>query len=110
MGDGPARVQELIDLGLKFSRDTSGSYDLGREGGHSARRILHVKDMTGKAIENALLKAISREPRVALFEHLFGIDIIRRRFATLSNKIIFSAVHSYSVQPCVKRTFSSKAR
>ncbi|GAB5558435.1 MAG: L-aspartate oxidase [Synoicihabitans sp.] len=73
--DGPARVQELIDLGLKFSRDGTGSYDLGREGGHSARRILHVKDMTGKAIEEALLKAIGREPRIALFEHLFGIDI-----------------------------------
>ncbi len=74
--DGPARVQELINLGLKFSRDGNGNYDLGREGGHSTRRILHVKDMTGKAIEDALLKAIGREPRVALFEHLFGIDII----------------------------------
>lgn len=76
VADGPARVQELIDLGLKFSRESGGGYDLGREGGHSARRILHVKDMTGKAIEDALLKAIGREPRVALFEHLFGIDII----------------------------------
>jgi L-aspartate oxidase len=74
--DGPARVQELIDFGLKFSRDDVGGYDLGREGGHSERRILHVKDMTGKAIEDALLRTISKEPRVALFEHLFGIDII----------------------------------
>lgn len=76
IADGPARVQELIDLGLKFSRDPDGRYDLGREGGHSERRILHVKDMTGKAIEDALLRAISREPRVALYEHLFGIDLI----------------------------------
>ena len=74
--DGPARVQELVELGLKFSREADGTYDLGREGGHSARRILHVKDMTGKAIEDALLRAISREPRVALYEHLFGIDLI----------------------------------
>ncbi|MGC4075186.1 MAG: L-aspartate oxidase [Nibricoccus sp.] len=74
--DGPARVQELVDLGLKFSRDESGEYDLGREGGHSERRILHVKDMTGKAIEAALLKAIGREPRIALFEHLFAVDIV----------------------------------
>jgi L-aspartate oxidase len=74
--DGPARVQELVDLGLKFSRDESGQYDLGREGGHSERRILHVKDMTGKAIEAALLKAIGREPRIALFEHLFAVDIV----------------------------------
>ena len=74
--DGPARVQELVELGLKFSRDDTGEYDLGREGGHSERRILHVKDMTGKAIEDALLKAIGREPRIALFEHLFAVDIV----------------------------------
>ncbi len=74
--DGPARVQELIDLGLEFSRDGSGQFDLGREGGHSERRILHVKDMTGKAIETALLKAIGRDKRIALFEHVFAIDIV----------------------------------
>ena len=74
--DGPARIRELVELGLKFSRDDDGAYDLGREGGHSERRILHVKDMTGKAIENALLKSIAREPRVALFEHVFAIDVI----------------------------------
>lgn len=74
--DGPARIRELVELGLKFSRDHDGEYDLGREGGHSERRILHVKDMTGKAIENALLKSIAREPRVALFEHVFAIDVI----------------------------------
>ena len=76
VADGPARVKELIDLGLKFSRDGDGGYDLGREGGHSERRILHVKDMTGKAIEDSLIKAISREPRVALFEHFFAIDVV----------------------------------
>ncbi|MEO0054494.1 MAG: hypothetical protein RLZZ50_441 [Verrucomicrobiota bacterium] len=74
--DGPERVRELIDLGLKFSRDGDGGYDLGREGGHSERRILHVKDMTGKAIENALTRSIAREPRIALFEHFFAIDVV----------------------------------
>jgi L-aspartate oxidase len=74
--DGPARVQELVKLGLKFSRDAKGGYDLGREGGHTERRILHVKDMTGKAIEEALLKALTREPRIALFEHFFAVDVV----------------------------------
>ncbi|MCS6243398.1 MAG: L-aspartate oxidase [Opitutus sp.] len=77
--DGPARVQELVELGLEFSRDASGSYDLGREGGHTERRVLHVKDMTGKAIESALIKALSLEPRIAMYEHMFAIDIITRR-------------------------------
>ncbi|MFH1497542.1 MAG: L-aspartate oxidase, partial [Verrucomicrobiota bacterium] len=79
VSEGPARIQELIDLGLRFSKDTKGGYDLGREGGHSERRILHVKDMTGKAIEDALLRAVAREPRIALFEHNFAIDIITSR-------------------------------
>jgi len=74
--EGPARVRELIDLGLQFSRDDRGNFDLGREGGHTHRRILHVKDMTGKAIEEALLRAVAREPRIALFEHHFAIDVI----------------------------------
>ena len=77
--DGPARVQELVDLGLEFSRDASGGYDLGREGGHTERRVLHVKDMTGKAIESALIKALSQEPRIAMYEHMFAIDVITRR-------------------------------
>jgi L-aspartate oxidase len=77
VADGPARVRELVDLGLKFSRDARGDYDLGREGGHSARRILHVKDMTGKAIEEALLRALAPSPGLVLLEHHFAIDLIR---------------------------------
>src|SRR5947207_12932150 len=73
--EGPARVQELIDLGMKFSEseniteDGSRELDLGREGGHSRRRILHAKDMTGHEIENALLTAIARHPNIEIFEN-----------------------------------------
>ncbi len=74
--DGPERVNELINLGLEFSRDKSGNFELGREGGHSARRILHVKDMTGAAIEEALLRAIAQEKRITLLEHFFAIDVV----------------------------------
>src|SRR5215468_10675337 len=59
--EGPARIAELIDLGMKFSeREANGGkeLDLGREGGHSKRRILHAKDVTGREIERALLAAI----------------------------------------------------
>jgi L-aspartate oxidase len=79
VGAGPECVRELAEWGVRFSRDASGGYDLGREGGHGKRRILHVKDMTGRAIEEALLKALAREPRIAVFEHCFAIDVIRRR-------------------------------
>jgi L-aspartate oxidase len=74
--EGPARIRELIQLGLKFSTTETGEFDLGREGGHSERRILHVKDMTGKAIEHALLLAIARSPKITVFEHFFAIDLV----------------------------------
>ena len=76
VSDAPARVRELVEIGLEFSRDPSGQFELGREGGHSHRRILHVKDMTGKAIEEALLRAVAKSGRIDLFEHLFAVDIV----------------------------------
>src|SRR5882724_6683563 len=60
--EGPARIKELIELGMRFSERevTSGGreLDLGKEGGHSKRRILHAKDVTGREIERALLAAV----------------------------------------------------
>ncbi len=77
--EGPERIKELIDLGLKFSTTETGEFDLGREGGHSERRILHVKDMTGKAIETALLRAIARSRGITVLEHFFAIDLVTNR-------------------------------
>lgn len=74
--DGPECVQELINRGVEFTRLDDGRQSLGKEGGHSKRRILHVKDMTGKAIEGALLKAIEEHPRIEIYEHFFAIDFI----------------------------------
>src|SRR6266699_2363930 len=73
--EGPARVAELMDLGVHFSgRESSRSnagheLDLGKEGGHSKRRILHAKDVTGREVERALLNAISRQPNIEIFEN-----------------------------------------
>ena len=77
--EGPARIAELIELGMKFSeRDEPGGkqLDLGKEGGHSMRRILHAKDVTGREIERALLNAISRQPNIQIFENHIAIDLI----------------------------------
>ena len=75
---GPARVAELIAWGVEFENGTDGRPDLGREGGHSKRRILHARDMTGRAIESALLRAIARSPKVVMLEHHLAIDLITR--------------------------------
>ena len=74
--EGPQRVQELIELGLEFSRIDESSYSLGKEGGHTKRRILHVADMTGKAIETALVGTVNAHPNITTFEHGFVIDLI----------------------------------
>jgi len=80
--EGPARIAELIELGMKFSESETRSedggrqLDLGKEGGHSRRRILHAKDVTGREIERALLNAISRQPNISIFENHLAIDLI----------------------------------
>ncbi|MCC5840837.1 MAG: L-aspartate oxidase [Opitutales bacterium] len=77
--DGPARIRELIDIGVAFSQLGDGRVSLNREGGHSKRRILHVQDMTGKAIEAALLSAVENHERIELREHTVGIDLLTTR-------------------------------
>ncbi len=77
--EGPERIRELIELGLQFDeREVSGhrELDLGREGGHSKRRVLHVQDVTGKEIEHVLLRELGRHPQVELLENHMAVDLI----------------------------------
>ncbi len=78
--DGPARIGDLIEMGVSFSSLDDGRISLGKEGGHSKRRVLHVKDVTGKAIEEALLANVAKRG-VMLFEHYFAIDLITAKKA-----------------------------
>ena len=75
---GPRQIKDLIEEGVEFTSLEDGSPSLGREGGHSQRRILHVKDYTGRAIEEALLKAVAADPNIEILEHHFAIDLITR--------------------------------
>jgi len=78
--EGPARVAELMELGMRFSqRESPGGaaeLDLGREGGHSRRRILHAQDVTGRELERALLAAAEKRPGIHIFEDHIAIDLI----------------------------------
>ncbi len=75
---GPQQIRDLVAEGVEFTSLADGTPTLGREGGHSRRRILHVKDYTGRAIEEALLKCVSENPNIEVFEHHFAIDLITR--------------------------------
>src|SRR5215831_19530706 len=74
--EGPERVNEIIDWGAKFDKEPDGDYKLGKEGGHSAFRILHHKDVTGQEIERALLAAIKQYSNIELINYCFVVDII----------------------------------
>lgn len=78
---GPERIRELIDLGVQFNlsneKDTSGpSLDLGREGGHSRKRIVHTNDMTGLELETVLVNHVLANENIEVFENHMAIDLI----------------------------------
>ena len=74
--EGPSRIRELIDLGVKFTRIQGESYHLSREGGHSRDRILHANDLTGQEIERAMIEAINSKNNITVFPHHMLIDFI----------------------------------
>jgi len=76
---GPARIAELEQFGLKFAElppPEAGQYDLGREGGHSRRRVLHCGDITGREVERLLLDRVRAMPNVTILEHCMSIDLV----------------------------------
>jgi L-aspartate oxidase len=85
--EGPERVRELIALGVEFTKaqvapglpppsDPAEVFDLHREGGHGKRRILHADDLTGLAIEKALLQRAREHPRIKILDQHVAIDLI----------------------------------
>lgn len=85
--EGPQRIRELIELGVNFTVHKAGSrksnkgeneqyYELGLEGGHSKRRILHAGDITGNEIEKVLIRRLKSEPNVKVLENSIAIDLI----------------------------------
>src|SRR5260221_834479 len=78
--EGPGRIAMLRDIGVRFtgagSHETDADLDLAREGGHSARRVAHAADMTGRELERALLDAIAQNPRIRMLEERTAVDLI----------------------------------
>jgi L-aspartate oxidase len=76
VNEGPKRFLELINWGANFDVNTTGNFDLGKEGGHSAYRVVHHKDITGFEIERTLLQRVHQLSNVSLLSHHFAIDLI----------------------------------
>lgn len=73
--NGPARVKELIDIGVAFVYE-NGELNLGKEGGHSQRRVAHAYDLTGREIERALMETVHMQENISLFENHMCLDLI----------------------------------
>ncbi len=78
--EGPGRVRELMALGVHFCGDDNddGRLDLGREGGHSRRRIVHTKDLTGHEVERILLERAQEHENIQIYENYMAVDLITK--------------------------------
>lgn len=76
----PGAIARLVELGVPFAEE-GGALHLTREGGHSHRRIVHVADATGAAVQRALEKAAGAHPNITLVPNMVAIDLITGRHA-----------------------------
>ncbi len=76
--NGRQAVNWLIDLGVEFTREenTETGYHLTREGGHSRRRIIHVADATGHAVQKTLTQKVREHPHISILENHIAVDLI----------------------------------
>jgi L-aspartate oxidase len=80
VSEGPQRVRDLIKWGAHFTAErTADGHDqlsLGREGGHSRRRIVHAKDLTGREVERTLVTAVQEHRNIQVLEHHLAMDLL----------------------------------
>ena len=92
--EGPARLRELIEVGVQFTKK-DGVLDLGREGGHSMNRIVHAQDLTGREIERALLLAVSSNSNITTFENHVAVELLTEHHTKEKRVIDRSTTHCW---------------
>jgi len=81
VGEAPAAIARLAELGVPFATEGE-TFHLTREGGHSHRRIVHVADATGRAVQQALEAAAAKQKNITLIPDMVAIDLATGRHAT----------------------------
>ena len=74
--EGPKRLKELIEWGAKFDKNAKGTFNLGKEGGHSENRVVHHKDQTGQEIQRAILYQVHQKENIKVLDYHLAIDLI----------------------------------
>ena len=94
VSNGPAAIEHLVSLGLAFDRRAQG-LDLTKEGGHSFRRVLHVADKTGRAVESTLVDQVLGRPNVEVLVDRIAIDVITSaKLGGDSNEVLGAYVYN----------------
>ena len=119
--NGPERICELIDLGVQFNLSNKEKsvnmppvLDLGREGGHSQKRIVHAQDMTGQELERVLVGHVKNHHNITLFENHIAIDLItcstrmKRGLVTTTHEDYCCGAYVLDRMTNRVKTFSSK--
>lgn len=88
--NGRKAIEWLIEQGVPFTKDESG-YHLTREGGHSARRVIHVADATGLAVQETLTQKVRKHPNIAILENHIAIDLITGKKLGLTENRCYGA-------------------
>ncbi|MDH4198952.1 MAG: L-aspartate oxidase [Spirochaetia bacterium] len=86
VNDGIERIHDLLNMGILFTKDELGNLDLGMEGGHSDKRIIHFLDQTGKNIQNFLLEKIAKNNNIKLMENQMAVDLITEHHMNRNNR------------------------
>jgi L-aspartate oxidase len=74
--NGPEAIDHLINIGVSFTQEKKGNYHLTKEGGHSARRVIHTADATGLAVMNALQIKVEMHDNIRLYQNRIAIDLV----------------------------------
>ena len=93
--DAPRAIRELATRGVPFSKNAQGAFDLGREGGHSARRIVHASDFTGHEVEEALLARAAEHRNIRILENHIAVDLVTTRKLAPRGKLPNRCVGAY---------------
>ena len=107
---GPDGIYDLEDLGVQFERrlEKPQEYDLGREGGHTFRRVLHSGDITGHEIILQLIRAVHAHPNITLMEEVMAIDLVTTGWLGLEG--VNTCIGAYFLDVNTREVFSVRAR
>ncbi|MBF0292932.1 MAG: FAD-dependent oxidoreductase, partial [Nitrospinae bacterium] len=75
--NGPKAIRDLVEFGARFSQKEN-ALDLGMEGGHTRRRIVHTADLTGAEIERALIESVKMSPNISVFENHMAVNLVSK--------------------------------